>query len=175
MADTELNVDSIISRLLEGAYLTNAEFDGEIYEIYNKRTDCFFCFVLPFIQLCDRCQWEDVGRVNRFRWQKLKFADCVSSREKSSCSSQFYSNSKLRWKSAVLLHWPRPDLSLVFRFGSTCVSSHCRRHSRPVYRLAAAVRIRRLPSRGKLSVPGRLCRPWQAVTGNHLPFTRIQD
>lgn len=48
-------------------------------------------------------------------------------------------------------------------------------HSRTVLWLAQTVRVRRIPSRVKLSVLGRLCGSRQAVARNHLPPTRVQN
>ena len=59
--------------------------------------------------------------------------------------------------------------------GAGGAAEDLRRHSRPVHGPAAAVRVRRLPSRGQLPLPRRLRGPGEAVAGDHLPAARLQD
>jgi hypothetical protein len=49
-----------------------------------------------------------------------------------------------------------------------------RGHPRAVLRPSAALRVRRLPARGQLPLPGRLRRQGQAVARNHLPPLSLQ-
>jgi len=50
-----------------------------------------------------------------------------------------------------------------------------RRYSWSILRSTSSVRIWWLSSRGKLSLPWRLRRPWKAITRDHLFTARIQD
>ena len=51
----------------------------------------------------------------------------------------------------------------------------CRRHPRSVHGPAAPVRVRRVPARVQLPVPGGLRGPGEAVAGGHLPAAGLQD
>ena len=49
------------------------------------------------------------------------------------------------------------------------------RHPRPVHRLVATVRVRGVPARVQLPLPGRLRGQRKAVIGDHLSAARVQD
>ena len=49
------------------------------------------------------------------------------------------------------------------------------RLSRSILRLTPSIRVRRLSTRVELSVPGRLCRSWQTIAGNHMSSAGVQS
>lgn len=152
-AQTEIDLDSVIDRLLEGEYQLAS------HQIHGLLT----------VLSAPKVRGNRPGKPVQLQEYEIKYL-CTKARE-------IFINQPILLELEAPIKICGTSLRHVSfpRFLRQPRMNICRRYPRPILRLTPTIRVRRLPPRGQLPFPRRLRRSWQAVTRDHLSSACLQN